>query len=262
MEGDIGDRALVRSLLDNEQPKWVVNFAAESHVDRSIDGPGAFVMTNVVGTFHLLDEGLHWWRESPADRQADFRFLHVSTDEVYGSLGPTGLFREDTPYSPNSRYSASKASSDHFVQAYHHTYGLPVYGDGSNIRDWLFVDDHCRALKVVLEQGALGEVYNVGGSSERTNLQVVHAICDTVDSLTDPLPSGSRRNLITFVKDRPGHDQRYAIDCSKLQALTGWAPAESFESGLRRTIAWYLENSVWIEEAMGASYRGERLGVG
>ncbi len=295
VEGDIGDRELVRSLLDSDQPKWVVNFAAESHVDRSIDGPDAFVMTNVVGTFHLLDEVLRWWRESPQEQKRDFRFLHVSTDEVYGSLGPTGLFREDTPYSPNSPYSASKASSDHFVRAYHHTYGLPVlttncsnnygpyqfpekliplvtlnaiagrplpvYGDGSNVRDWLFVDDHCRALKVVLEQGKLGEVYNVGGSSERTNLQVVHAICDAVDSLTDPLSIGSRRNLITFVKDRPGHDQRYAIDCSKLQALTGWAASESFESGLRRTVRWYLENPVWIDEAMGKSYRGERLGV-
>jgi dTDP-glucose 4,6-dehydratase len=294
--GDIGDRELVEELLRREQPKWIVNFAAESHVDRSIDGPGEFVTTNVVGTFQLLDTTLHWWREQSQECREKFKFLHVSTDEVYGSLGPTGYFREDTPYSPNSPYSASKASSDHFVRAYHHTYGLPVlttncsnnygpyqfpekliplvtlnaiagrplpvYGDGSNIRDWLYVEDHCRAIHSVLEQGTIGEVYNIGGESERTNLQVVQTICDIVDELAEPLPKGSRRELITFVKDRPGHDQRYAIDCGKIKSQLGWQPLKTFESGLRETIAWYLKNDEWIAEAAGNKYKGERLGLG
>jgi dTDP-glucose 4,6-dehydratase len=263
-------------------------------VDRSIDDPAAFVMTNVVGTFQLLNATLGWWQQQAPELRSDFRFLHVSTDEVYGSLGPSGLFREDTQYQPNSPYSASKAASDHFVRAYHHTFGLPVlttncsnnygpyqfpekliplvtlnalagkplpvYGDGSNIRDWLYVEDHCRAIEMVMAAGQVGEVYNVGGDSERTNLQVVQTICDVIDELTEPLASGSRRGLITFVKDRPGHDQRYAIDCSKLKSELGWTASQSFESGLRRTIKWYLEHPEWIDEAR-QGYVGQRLGL-
>jgi dTDP-glucose 4,6-dehydratase len=293
--GSIGDRELVAELLHDTQPAAIVNFAAESHVDRSIDGPEAFVLTNVVGTFRLLDESLKWWRGLELKQRDSFRFLHVSTDEVYGSLGDTGLFTEETAYAPNSPYSASKASSDHFVRAYHHTYGLPVlttncsnnygpyqfpekliplvtlnaiegkelpvYGTGSNIRDWLFVEDHCTAIATVLKAGRVGEVYNVGGNSERTNLQVVERICDIVDELTGPLPSGSRRNLIRFVTDRPGHDQRYAIDCSKLTEELGWTPSVTFETGLRRTIEWYLQNSEWIDEARSGKYAGQRLGL-
>jgi dTDP-glucose 4,6-dehydratase len=296
VEGDIGDRELVTRLLEREQPEWVCHFAAESHVDRSIDGPEAFVMTNVVGTFRMLDSVLHWWRKLEEQPRARFRFLHVSTDEVYGSLGETGYFREDTPYSPNSPYSASKAASDHFVRAYHHTYGLPVlttncsnnygpyqfpekliplvtlnavagkplpvYGDGSNIRDWLHVEDHCEALQLVLERGEIGQVYNVGGESERTNLQVVETICDAVDALLPSDSNDSRRRLIEFVKDRPGHDQRYAIDCSKLMSTLGWRPKHTFESGLQQTVAWYLANSLWINEATNSRYDGQRLGLG
>jgi dTDP-glucose 4,6-dehydratase len=296
VEGDICDRDLVTQLLEREQPEWVVNFAAESHVDRSIDGPEAFVITNVVGTFRMLDSVLHWWRKLDEPHRKRFRFLHVSTDEVYGSLGETGYFHEDTPYSPNSPYSASKASSDHFVRAYHHTYGLPVlttncsnnygpyqfpekliplvtlnavagkrlpvYGDGSNVRDWLHVEDHCEALHQVLQRGEVGQVYNVGGESERTNLQVVQAICDAVDAQTEPLPIGSRRNLIEFVKDRPGHDQRYAIDCSKLKSQLGWRPRHTFETGLQQTVQWYLSHPQWISEATHSRYDGQRLGLG
>ena len=296
VEGSIGDRELVAELLGDIQPAASVNFAAESHVDRSIDGPEAFVMTNVVGTFRLLDETLKWWRGCDERARERFRFLHVSTDEVYGSLGPEGYFVESTPYAPNSPYSASKASSDHFVRAYHHTYGLPVlttncsnnygpyqfpekliplvtlnaiagkelpvYGTGSNIRDWLFVEDHCRAIWTVLQSGQIGEVYNVGGESERTNLQIVEAICDIVDDLCEPLASGaSRRSLIRFVKDRPGHDLRYAIDCSKIKQELGWCPSVQLEEGLRETIGWYLANAGWIEEARGSQYHGERLGL-
>ena len=295
VEGDIADRAHVQQLLREEQPQWIVNFAAESHVDRSIDGPEAFVATNVVGTFHLLDETLHWWRELTQEQRDQFRFLHVSTDEVYGSLGETGFFTEVTPYAPNSPYSASKAASDHFVRAYHHTFGLPVlttncsnnygpfqfpekliplvtlnaiagkqlpvYGNGSNVRDWLFVEDHCRAIATVLERGRMGEVYNVGGNCERTNLQVVEGICDTVDELCGTLPTGSRRSLIKFVADRPGHDQRYAIDCSKIKTDLGWEPAVDFQSGLRRTIQWFLDHSDWVQEARASTYDGERLGL-
>ncbi|QDV27299.1 dTDP-glucose 4,6-dehydratase [Aureliella helgolandensis] len=294
VEGDIGDAQLVEALLEEHQPDWIVNFAAESHVDRSIDGPAAFVATNVVGTCNLLDRVYQWWRQRAEETQRDFRFLHVSTDEVYGSLGPTGLFREDTPYRPNSPYSASKAASDHFVRAYHHTFGLPVlttncsnnygpyqfpekliplvtlnaiagkalpvYGDGSNVRDWLFVEDHCRAIQTVLQQGRVGEVYNVGGDNEQSNLQVVQTICDVVDELSGALPGGPRRNLITFVKDRPGHDRRYAIDFGKLHTELGWQPQLDFENGLRQTIAWYLENQAWVDAASSANYAGERLG--
>ena len=294
IHGDIGDAAAIAQVVERVQPDWIVNFAAESHVDRSIDGPEEFVVTNVLGTFRLLDATLAWWKTLDEQRQTAFRFLHVSTDEVYGSLGPEGYFTETTPYAPNSPYSASKAASDHFVRAYHHTYGLPVlttncsnnygpyqfpekliplmvlnaverkplpvYGDGSNIRDWLFVDDHCHAIHRVLEAGRIGEVYNIGGNSERTNLDVVHTICDSVDALRkDDGPS--RRELITFVTDRPGHDRRYAIDCSKTQNELGWKQTETFESGLAKTVAWYLENDTWVERVTSGKYRRERLGL-
>lgn len=294
--GDIADASLVNRLLTEYQPRWVVNFAAESHVDRSIDHPDPFVMTNVVGTFRLLDSTLLWWQKLPQGRQRAFRFLHVSTDEVYGSLGPSGLFREETAYAPNSPYSASKAAADHFVRAYHSTYGLPVltllssnnygpyqfpekliplvtlnavagkslpvYGTGSNIRDWLHVEDHCRALQRVLEAGEVGQVYNVGGDSQRTNLEVVQTICDTLDELLGVPQSGSRRNLIEFVSDRPGHDWRYAIDCSRIKQQLGWSASHSFETGLRETLQWYLDNPQWVEEARRGQYTGQRLGTG
>lgn len=295
IEGNIADGALVTQLLQQHSPKWIVNFAAESHVDRSIDEPGAFVMTNVVGTFQLLNATLEWWRDQAEQRRREFRFLHVSTDEVYGSLGPTGYFREESAYQPNSPYSASKAASDHFVRAYHHTYGmpvlttncsnnygpyqfpekliplvtlnalegkpLPVYGDGSNIRDWLYVEDHCAAIQRVLEDGRIGQVYNIGGESERTNLQVVETICDLVDELAGSRSTDSRRKLISFVTDRPGHDQRYAVDCSKVKSELGWTPQHTFETGLRSTVAWYLSQDAWIAEARANSYDGQRLGL-
>jgi dTDP-glucose 4,6-dehydratase len=294
VQGDIGDRGLVARLLADHEIDAVVNFAAESHVDRSIDGPAEFVTTNVVGTFNLLDcARAHWVRLSDAAR-ADFRFLHVSTDEVYGSLGPTGLFTETSPYTPNSPYSASKAASDHLVRAWHHTYGLPVlttncsnnygpyqfpekliplmiqkagrgeslpiYGDGGNIRDWLYVTDHCRAIWRVLEAGTPGEVYNVGGNSERTNLQVVDTLCALLDELIPDSPHRPHARLKSFVKDRPGHDRRYAIDASKLRRELGWEPGETFESGLSRTVQWYLDNPEWVRRVTDGSYRGERLG--
>ena len=296
VEGDIGDAALVSQLLAEYQPRWVVNFAAESHVDRSIDHPDEFVMTNVVGTFRLLDSTLRWWQKLPESSQRAFRLLHVSTDEVYGSLGASGLFREDTAYAPNSPYSASKAAADHFVRAYHHTYGLPVlttncsnnygpyqfpekliplvtlnavagkplpvYGTGSNVRDWLHVEDHCRALQRVLEAGEVGQVYNVGGDSERTNLQVVQTICDTLDELLGVPQAGARRSLIEFVSDRPGHDWRYAIDCSRLKQQLGWSATRTFETGLRDTLQWYIDNSQWVEAARRGQYTGQRLGTG
>jgi dTDP-glucose 4,6-dehydratase len=295
VHGDIGDAALVGRLLQEHQPSAIVNFAAESHVDRSIDGPAAFVQTNVVGTLNLLECTLAWWRKLPAVEQEDFRFLHVSTDEVYGSLGASGLFTESTPYAPNSPYAASKASSDHLVRAFRHTYGLPVlttncsnnygpyqfpeklvplmilnaraletlpvYGDGLQVRDWLYVHDHVDAINTVLESGLPGEVYNVGGSSERTNMQVVEVICDALDErLPDP-QFGSRRQLIEHVTDRPGHDRRYAIDCSKLSRELGWKPSVSFEEGMRLTIDWYLESGKWIDRVRDGSYQGERLGL-
>lgn len=291
----IGDADSVRAILEKYQPAAVVNFAAESHVDRSIDGPSVFVETNVVGTFKLLEEVRRYWISLPADRHEAFRFLHVSTDEVYGSLGPTGAFTELTPYAPNSPYSASKAASDHFVRAYHHTYGLPtlttncsnnygpfqfpekliplmilnclsgkplpVYGDGGQIRDWLYVSDHCRAIRTVLARGRVGEVYNIGGNCERKNLEIVHTICRTIDRLCPGLPHGSCESLITFVKDRPGHDRRYAIDFSKLHQELGWSPLETFTSGIERTVKWYLSNQAWIERVLSGGYRQERLGL-
>ena len=294
--GDIGDPSLVHGLLQQHRPRAVVNFAAESHVDRSIDGPAAFVTTNVVGTFRLLDEVRRHWMGLSAEEQREFRFLHVSTDEVYGSLGPTGAFTETTPYAPNSPYSASKAASDHLVRAYHHTYGLPtlttncsnnygpfqfpekliplmilnclsgkplpVYGDGGQIRDWLYVGDHCEAIRTVLRQGRVGEVYNIGGACERTNLEVVREICRTVDRLRPDLPHRPSESLITSVKDRPGHDRRYAIDFSKIEHELGWRPAETFATGLERTVAWYLANTEWIDRITSGGYRQERLGLG
>ena len=296
VQGDIGDAALVRELFNRYRPAAVVNFAAESHVDRSIDGPAAFVQTNVVGTLNLLQCALDAWRTMAPEEQAAFRFLHVSTDEVYGSLGPTGLFTETTPYAPNSPYSASKAGSDHLVRAFHHTYGLPtlttncsnnygpfqfpekliplmiqnalalkplpVYGDGQQVRDWLYVLDHVDAINTVLERGLPGEVYNVGGDSERTNLQVVHAICDAVDRRRPDEAFGSRRRLVEHVTDRPGHDRRYAIDCSKLMETLNWKPSVDFETGLERTVDWYLENPEWTRRVIDGSYQGERLGLG
>jgi dTDP-glucose 4,6-dehydratase len=295
VQGDIGDRDLVASLLREHRPRAIVNFAAESHVDRSIDGPGEFVHTNVVGTFHLLEAVRGYWRSLTDREQNQFRLLHVSTDEVYGSLGPSGKFLETTPYSPNSPYSASKAASDHFVRAYHHTYGLPtlvtncsnnygpyqfpekliplmilkcvrgeplpLYGDGLNIRDWLFVEDHCQAIRRVLERGRVGETYNIGGNCERTNRDVVHAICDTVDRLCPHLAHRPCRKLITRVPDRPGHDRRYAIDAGKIHRELGWAPRQDFESGLELTIRWYLDNPSWVDRVTSGKYRQERLGL-
>jgi dTDP-glucose 4,6-dehydratase len=296
IEGDIRDSSLIAQLLTEYSPRAIINFAAESHVDRSIDGPAVFVETNVLGTFCLLEAARQFWCKSSKQDKEVFRFLHVSTDEVYGSLGPEGRFTEATPYAPNSPYSASKASSDHFVRAYHHTYGLPVlttncsnnygpyqfpekliplmilnalagrplpvYGDGLQIRDWLYVEDHCRAIRTVLQSGRPGEVYNIGGDCEMTNLDVVRSICSTVDQLCANLPHGACDSLITFVKDRPGHDRRYAIDASKIRRELGWTPREDFETGLRRTVQWYLDNSQWIERVCSGAYRRERLGLG
>lgn len=295
VQGDIGDQALIAKLLAEHQVDAIINFAAESHVDRSIDGPAAFIETNINGTFGLLEATRDYWNSLDDDKKRAFRFLHVSTDEVYGSLGETGLFTETTPYQPNSPYSASKAASDHLVRAYHHTYGLPVlttncsnnygqyqfpekliplviakaragealpiYGDGSNVRDWLHVEDHCRAIERVLEAGCPGEVYNVGGNSERTNLQVVHTLCELLDELLPGSSHVPHAQLITFVADRPGHDQRYAIDAGKLKKELGWEPQESFESGMRKTVLWYLENDQWVDRVRDGSYLGERLGL-
>ena len=289
---DICDKAGVADLLAAECPNAIMHLAAESHVDRSIEGPAAFVETNVVGTFNLLEKALAYWRTLDAGAQGRFRFHHVSTDEVYGSLGAEGLFREDNPYQPNSPYSASKAASDHFVRAWHHTYGfpslitncsnnygpfhfpekliplnilrgldgkpMPVYGKGENVRDWLYVEDHARALITVMAKGRVGEVYNIGGNAERRNIDVVNAICDLLDEM---LPRARHRDLITFVTDRPGHDLRYAIDSGKLQTELGWRPRESFESGLAKTVRWYLDNKPWWERILSGSYRTERLGL-
>lgn len=295
VSGDIGDRAQVAGLLAEYRPTAVVNFAAESHVDRSIDGPSAFVQTNVVGTFELLEAIRDYWTPLPAADKEAFRLLHVSTDEVYGSLGRDGKFTESTPYAPNSPYSASKASSDHFVRAYHHTFGLPVlitncsnnygpyqfpekliplmilnavegkplpvYGDGQNIRDWLFVDDHCRAIRRVLAAGKPGEVYNIGGDCERANLDIVKKICALVDRLKPGLKHAPCESLIKFVKDRPGHDRRYAIDASKIHRELGWRPLQNFETGLELTVRWYLENPTWIQRVTSGVYQRERLGL-
>jgi dTDP-glucose 4,6-dehydratase len=293
--GDIGDRSLVARLLREHRPDAIVNFAAESHVDRSIDGPAAFIETNVVGTLGLLECARDYWRELDEPAKPGFRFLHVSTDEVYGSLGKDGKFTEETAFAPNSPYSASKAASDHLVRAFHHTYGLPtlttncsnnygpyqfpeklipltiqkalageplpVYGDGLNIRDWLYVSDHCVAIRRVLEAGRVGETYNVGGNAERENIVVVKTICELLDKRS-PLPGGrTRESLIAFVKDRPGHDRRYAIDSSKLQSELGWLPSESFETGIARTVDWYISRQAWVQRILDGSYMMERLGA-
>jgi dTDP-glucose 4,6-dehydratase len=290
VQGDIGDRTLVRRLLEEHRPCAVVNFAAESHVDRSIDGPDDFIQTNVVGTFHLLEEVRRYWGSFEAADKASFRFLHVSTDEVYGSLAMDGAcFCETTPYAPNSPYSASKAASDHLVRAYHHTYGLPtlttncsnnygprqfpekliplmvlnalggkplpVYGDGLNVRDWLYVDDHCEAIRVVLEKGRVGEVYNIGGRCEKTNLELVRTVCNLLDEMLPESQHVCHESLISFVKDRPGHDRRYAIDCSKIEKELGWKPKETLETGLRKTVQWYLDNPEWVESVQTGEYR-------
>ncbi|MFA7488040.1 MAG: dTDP-glucose 4,6-dehydratase [Lysobacteraceae bacterium] len=294
VHGDIGDAELVTRLLAEHRPQAIINFAAESHVDRSIDGPAAFVQTNVVGTLNLLEKARDYWRELPEEQRAGFRFLHVSTDEVYGSLGDTGHFTETTPYAPNSPYSASKAASDHLVRAFHHTYGLPVlttncsnnygpyqfpeklipliiaralagealpvYGDGSNVRDWLYVQDHCDAIRAVLQGGRVGEVYNVGGDAERRNIDVVRTICALLDERRPRADGQPRASQITFVTDRPGHDRRYAIDSSKLQNELGWRPQVDFDSGLARTVDWYLEHQDWVGRVLDGSYRMERLG--
>jgi dTDP-glucose 4,6-dehydratase len=293
--GSIGDRALVDYLLERYEPSAIVNFAAESHVDRSIDSPEAFIRTNLLGTFQLLEASRRYWRRLTGDAHQNFRFLHVSTDEVYGSLGPSGKFTEETPYRPNSPYSASKAGSDHLVRAYFHTYGmptlttncsnnygpyqfpekliplmiqnalqgkpLPIYGTGANVRDWLYVEDHCRAIETVLAKGTPGEVYNIGGNNEKTNLDVVHTLCDLLDELRPESPHRPHRELVTFVADRPGHDLRYAIDATKIKSELDWEPRETFETGLRKTVLWYLDNQDWCRRVMDGSYRGERLGL-
>jgi len=288
-QGDIGDRGFVRQLLERHQPAAIVHFAAESHVDRSIRGPDDFIRTNVDGTFALLEETRAHWTEMNDEEKADFRFLHISTDEVYGSLRPHDpQFRETTQYAPNSPYAASKAASDHLVRAYHHTYGLPtlttncsnnygpfqfpekliplmilnardgkslpVYGDGQNVRDWLYVEDHCAAIRTVLRRGRPGESYNIGGWNEKPNIEIVQTICDLVDEIT-PRAQVSRRDLITFVKDRPGHDRRYAMDAHKIERELGWKPKETFESGIRKTVCWYLDNDQWVRDVTSGSYR-------
>ena len=294
VQGDIGDRALVTKLLAEHRPDAIVNFAAESHVDRSIDGPAAFVQTNVVGTLALLEAARDYWKGLEGAAKDGFRFLHVSTDEVYGSLGDSGKFSEQTPYAPNSPYSASKAASDHLVRAFHHTYGLPVlttncsnnygpyqfpekliplviakaiageplpvYGDGKNVRDWLYVGDHCAAIRAVLARGRVGETYNVGGDAERQNIEVVNVICALLDERR-PRDDGKPRNSqIAYVKDRPGHDRRYAIDASKLQNELGWKPAHTFEQGIADTVDWYLDRQPWVQRVLDGSYRLERIG--
>jgi dTDP-glucose 4,6-dehydratase len=289
VHGDIGDRVLMAKLLDRRKPRSIVHFAAESHVDRSISGPGDFIRTNIDGTFALLEEVRSYWGGLDSQQKADFRFLHVSTDEVYGSLAPEDPpFSENTPYAPNSPYAASKAASDHLVRAYHHTYGLPtlttncsnnygrfqfpeklipliilnahkgkplpVYGDGQNVRDWLYVKDHCEAIAAVLDCGQVGETYNIGGWNQKRNIDIVETICDIVDEITDGRGS-PRRHLIRFVKDRPGHDRRYAMDASKIERELGWRPRETFETGIRKTVRWYLENEEWVRDVTSGSYR-------
>jgi len=294
--GDIGDRALVNRLLGEYQPTAIINFAAESHVDRSIDGPAAFIQTNVVGTLSLLEASRDYWRALPEPQRGAFRFLHVSTDEVYGSLGDSGAFTEETPYAPNSPYSASKAASDHLVRAFQHTYGLPtlttncsnnygpyqfpeklipliiqkalagdplpVYGDGRNIRDWLYVGDHCLAIRRVLAAGRVGETYNIGGDAERENIAVVKTLCALLDARRPRADGRPRESQITYVADRPGHDRRYAIDASKLKRELDWAPTLSFEKGIADTVDWYLDNAAWTRQVLDGSYRLERIGQG
>ena len=293
---DIRDITAIKAVFDKYQPDAIMHLAAESHVDRSIDGPADFILTNIVGTYNLLDVAKKYWELLDNDKKEIFRFHHVSTDEVYGDLDETGFFTEDTSYDPSSPYSASKASSDHLVRAWHRTYGLPIvitncsnnyggyqfpekliplvtlnalegkplpiYGKGDQIRDWLHVDDHARALRLVLEKGKLGDTYNIGGHNEKTNIEVVKSICTLLDKLVPDSPYIPHENLITYVTDRPGHDVRYAIDASKIANDLGWTPKETFESGLEKTIHWYLENSVWCKNVQDGSYQRERLGSG
>lgn len=294
-KADIADFTAMSEILAKHKPDAVMHLAAETHVDRSIDGPADFIQTNVVGTLNLLQAALGYWETLPESRKRDFRFLHISTDEVYGTLGETGAFTETTPYSPNSPYSASKAASDHLVRAWLHTYGLPtlvtncsnnygpfqfpekliplivikalqgqplpVYGNGQNIRDWLFVEDHVRALDLVCRRGRVGETYNIGGNAEKTNLEVVNTLCGIVDELAGPLTNGQpRRSLITYVTDRPGHDFRYAIDASKLRRELDWQPAENFASGIKKTVEWYVGQRKWWSAILSGQYSGERLG--
>jgi dTDP-glucose 4,6-dehydratase len=296
VQADVADGPALRTVFEEEQPDGVIHLAAESHVDRSIDAPAEFIQTNVVGTFTLLQESLRHWRALPSNRAASFRVVHVSTDEVFGSLRATGVFTEDTPYSPRSPYAASKAASDHLARAWFHTYGLPtittncsnnfgpyqfpekliplviqralngksipVYGRGENVRDWLYVDDHARALLAAYERGIPGETYNVGAKGERRNLDVVRTVCGLLDELS-PLPSiADRQSLIEFVADRPGHDLRYAIDMAKIERELGWQAQETVETGLRKTVQWYLDNQTWCERVQSGTYRGERLGLG
>lgn len=290
VRGDIGDTDLLSNLLAGHKPRAIVNFAAESHVDRSIHGPAEFIQTNVLGTFSLLETTRAYWSRLANEEKSRFRFLHVSTDEVYGSLGKDDpAFSETTPYRPNSPYSASKASSDHLVRAYQHTYGLPVlttncsnnygpyqfpekliplvihnalagrplpiYGDGQNVRDWLYVGDHCSAIRRILEAGEAGQTYNVGGCNEKTNIEVVRAVCAVLDDLQPALSGSPYEAQITFVRDRPGHDRRYAIDARKLEEETGWKPAETFETGMRKTVKWYLDHQEWVARVTNGSYR-------
>ncbi|MCF0247622.1 MAG: dTDP-glucose 4,6-dehydratase [Synergistes sp.] len=296
VQGDICDTDLVLKTLTEHKIDSVFHLAAESHVDRSIDGPAAFIETNINGTFSMLAASRKYYEALYEERKKNFRFLHISTDEVYGSLGESGYFTEDTPYAPNSPYSASKASSDHLVRAWFHTYGfpvlttncsnnygprqfpeklipliihnalackpLPVYGDGKNVRDWLYVEDHCRALAIVMEKGIPGETYNVGGSCERQNIQIVKTICAILDEIRPKQDGAKYESQITFVKDRPGHDRRYAIDASKIKRELGWQPQETFESGIRKTVEWYLDNGEWVENILSGKYMCERLGLG
>ena len=294
-KADICDKEAMRTIFAKHKPDAVMHLAAESHVDRSIDGPLAFMETNFMGTYTLLETARAYFNDLGAEAKSRFRFHHISTDEVYGSLGPTGLFTENTPYQPNSPYSASKAASDHLVRAWHHTfhlpvvttncsnnYGpyhfpekliplmilnalegkpLPVYGNGQNVRDWLYVDDHADALLLVMQKGRFGETYNVGGNNEESNLNVVHTVCDILDELKPDARFKKRRELIKFVQDRPGHDMRYAIDASKITRELGWKPKENFASGIRKTVKWYLENLDWCKRVQDGSYRRERLGI-
>jgi dTDP-glucose 4,6-dehydratase len=293
VQGNVCDEQSMSELFDAEQPDVIMHLAAESHVDRSIDGPAAFMETNIMGTYAMLEAARAYWSGLPSARKDAFRFHHISTDEAYGSLGEDGLFTETTPYAPNSPYSASKASSDHLVRAWHHTYGLPVvttncsnnygpfqfpekliplvilnglerkalpvYGKGENVRDWLHVEDHVRALWLVVSKGRPGEVYNIGGEAERKNIDVVRGICDVLDELVNP--NQPTQDLITYVTDRPGHDARYAMDTTKISQELGWQPQETFESGLRQTVQWYLDNRSWWDNIRSGQYSGERLGL-
>lgn len=292
---DIADAAAMNDVFETYRPRAVMHLAAESHVDRSIDGPAAFIETNILGTYTLLEAARHHWRSLDGEAADAFRFVHVSTDEVYGELGDEGAFLETTPYDPSSPYSASKASADHLARAWHRTYGLPVlvtncsnnygpyqypeklipviilkalagdpipvYGTGENVRDWLFVDDHAEALRTVMEKGAAGETYNIGGRAERQNIEVVHAVCDVLDDLRPRAGADGYRSLISFVEDRPGHDWRYAIDCSKIERDLGWTPSVDFEEGIRQTVVWYLDHLDWVDEVLESGYDLSRLGT-